>query len=589
MAQASGEGLIPRHSASRSSASDGKTTHQQFYDEDLPADDTDGVPPPAASNEEQSKVGLSKWYELLDREFGSHYLVFLACAQWVTKGFVHRFGELPFQYMMRDYGIDAARFGILEGVIGLPWALKPAMGVLADCVPINGYSRIPYILIATIIGVFSACGIAVFQKTFSIEMLVLLLFGCSYYVSMVDLLSEAIYAKSLRQKPQSGPRLMSFVYGGIYLGGILATIICGYMLTVTKPYKVFYVSAPFAALVAYPTIMNWAGDAQMTNAQQVVQRERLMSQKAIIALAFIMMVCTVVLSISGIYASIKQNAVVSAIVAVVVLTSFSLALNPMIAKVNAFSLIQTTLSLSLGGSAFYFMTDSEKQYPKGPHFSKAFYNLILPITGSIFSLIGIWIYNQYSHHITYQKLFMVGNLIGAFVNSLDCLFYARLNLELGISDHVFVLGASTLQSVILNWMWMPGVILTSQLCPRGMEAIMFANLAGCHNLGTTLSKNFGALLLEYMGIKPTGAADEGGMFSDLWKLSLLACLLPLLPVMLIPWFIPNKTSTEAVVDHDMLPNEGSPLQRWGLDTSAPPSQARDAQLIGAAAEAQHIA
>ena len=33
----------------------------------------------------------------------------------------------------------------------------------------------------------------------------------------------------------------------------------------------------------------------------------------------------------------------------------------------------------------------------------------------------------------------------------------------------------------------------SQLCPRGMEATMFALLAGCHNLGATISSNFGAV------------------------------------------------------------------------------------------------
>merc|ERR1712232_288913 len=168
---------------------------------------------------------------------------------------------------------------------------------------------------------------------------------------------------------------------------------------------------------------------------------------------------------------------------------------------------------------------------------------------------------------------------------MGCLFYARLNLEMGINDHVFVLGASTLQSVILNWMWLPSVVIMSQLCPRGMEAIMYANLAGCHNLGSTFSKNFGALLMEYMGVKPSGANAESAMFSDMWKLSLLATMLPLLPVVLVPWFIPDKTSTEPILDHDMLPNEGSPLQRWGLD--APPAQARDASVGAAPEERAH--
>jgi MFS family permease len=586
---------LPRYSAGRSTGSSdtsaGKSAAHKHLIEDIPAEDTDGVPQLVPEEDDEAKGGISQWTGLLNREFGWHFLMFLSCSQHVTKGFVNKLGELPFQYMMRDYGIDAARFGVFEGVVGLPWALKPAMGVMADCFPIYGYSRIPYILFATIVGVGAAWGIATVQKALSIEALIGLLFACSFYVSMIDLLSEALYAKSLREKPASGPRLMSFVWGGMYIAGIFAVLVAGGLLSVTSPYVVFGVAAPFASLILYPTVMNWAGDPKLTDAQQAIQRERVLSQKSVVALAFVMLTSTLVLSFTGMNLSVQHNAIVSLIVGVVVLTSFTLVLNPLIAKVNAFSMIQAALSLSLGGSSFYFMTDTPAQFPDGPHFSKNFYNIVLPVTGSFFSVVGIWLYNQYSHNMTYQRMYIAGNLIGAVVNGIDCIFYARLNVSMGIDDHVFVLGASTLQSVIMNWLWLPSVVIMSQLCPKGMEAIMYANLAGCHNLGSTFSKNFGALLLEYMHVTPSGANGEGGMFVDMWKISLLATMLPLLPVVLVPWFIPDKTATEPILDHDMLPNEGSPLQRWGID-SLPP-QARDTSssstIIGAPVNREGVA
>ncbi len=46
---------------------------------------------------------------------------------------------------------------------------------------------------------------------------------------------------------------------------------------------------------------------------------------------------------------------------------------------------------------------------------------------------------------------------------------------------------------------MPGVVILSQLCPPGMEATMYALLAGCHNLGNSISANLGAYMLQLLG------------------------------------------------------------------------------------------
>jgi len=62
--------------------------------------------------------------------------------------------------------------------------------------------------------------------------------------------------------------------------------------------------------------------------------------------------------------------------------------------------------------------------------------------------------------------------------------YTRANKTyFGIPDHLFVLGGAVLNSIFHQWMWIPGVVLLSQLCPKGVEATMYALLAGCHNVG----------------------------------------------------------------------------------------------------------
>merc|ERR1719379_2008367 len=104
-----------------------------------------------------------------------------------------------------------------------------------------------------------------------------------------------------------------------------------------------------------------------------------------------------------------------------------------------------------------------------------------------------------------------------------------------------------------------------------MEAIMYANLAGCHNIGITVASNFTALLLRGFNVQPNGSANESHQFENLWKVSLVSTILPLIPVIIVPWFIPNKLNNERVFDReDVSVNEGSLFRRWcGYSPRAP--------------------
>ena len=86
-------------------------------------------------------------------------------------------------------------------------------------------------------------------------------------------------------------------------------------------------------------------------------------------------------------------------------------------------------------------------------------------------------------------------------------------------------------------------------------------LAGCHNLGNTISCNFGAVLMIYLGVKPHG--DEGGgpdteYFKNLWKASMIASLLPMITIALVPWMIPAKRQVDPILPREDMPaTEGS--------------------------------
>jgi len=264
-----------------------------------------------------------------------------------------------------------------------------------------------------------------------------------------------------------------------------------------------------------------------------------------------------------VYESVTVNAAAALVVAAVMLVSFSVVLRPVVAKVNAFFLLQTAMNISIGGASFYFYTDSPSQYPEGPHFSTEFYSSVLGVVGSVCSLFGIYTYQRYMRDWTYRGLLLMTNIVVSVLSVSDVVMFTRLNIRLGVPDHAFVLGSSVLTTVVAQWMWMPGVVILAQLCPKGMEATMYALLAGCHNLGNVIASNCGALVLEWLGCTPSGEPQESAKFKWLWVGSALSTVMPMFTLLLLPLMIPAARQTEKLLEeNDRDATTGSLWKRW---------------------------
>jgi len=434
----------------------------------------------------------------------------------------------------------------------LPWAMKPVIGLISDALPIQGYRKAPYMVITAVVGV-AACSIIglVPQAHLSIELVVVCLFLMQMQGSTCDLLTEATYAEKMQANPEHGPDLMTFVWFGLQTAGLFATVLIG---PVIHHYgaKMPYMMAVFPmAFVLIPVARNYMEEVPQKPEETRLSRQNLLEQKEACMLCILMFLGTLTLTYLGIaFDSVEVNAAAALTLAVIMLVAFSLVLRPVVAKVNAFFLIQTSLGFSIGGAAFYFYTDTPEQYPEGPHFSMEFFSSVLGTVGSLCSLVGIYSYQKYMRNWTYQRLLMMTNIVLSLLSITDVVMFTRLNIRLGLPDHAFVLGSSVLTTVVGQWMWMPGVVILSQLCPKGMEATMYALLAGCHNLGNTIASNCGALVLQWVGCEPSGQPGESHQFDKLWVASALSTVLPMLTLVLLPWLIPDARQTDKLLDED---------------------------------------
>lgn len=511
-----------------------------------------------------SGCGLGPYIQQLESSFGYELLVMLFVAQHLMKGFVNEFTSPCINFLYGAYRVPGPQMQVYRGVTHLPWAMKPMIGLLSDTMPILGYNKGPYILLVAVLGsAATACIGSVPQSQLTITSLVFCLFLIQLQLSTTDLLTEAKYAEKMQTKPSEGPALMSFVWFGLQCGGLVAMLMVGPIMSHYGPKLPFLVVLVPSSIIVVPVLKNYLQERRLTADDLRAARAVIVQQREACALCLLMMASTLLLTVIGTtLQNVKVNAIASVVVAVVIISAFSLLLRPEIAKVNAFFCLQTAVNFSVGGASFYFYTDTAEQYPEGPHFSKVFYTTVLGVTGSVFSLIGIYTYQKYASDWSFRQLLLVSNVALCVLSVTDVVFFLRLNTRIGIPDHAFILGSSVFATILSQWQWMPGVVILSQLCPPGLEATMYALLAGCHNLGGTIASSTGAFMLELLEVQPSGANKESDQFRNLWVASAISSVLPALVLLLLPWLIPDRKQTEKLMkDGDVSVTRGSLWRR----------------------------
>jgi len=511
------------------------------------------------------------WLRDLSEQFGWRLLVMLCASQHLLKGFVMHFVGQSTKYLYKSYGVPGPRMQILNSVSFLPWAMKPIIGLVSDAFPIAGLSKAPYVMAASVVGVCACAALGgIPQDYLVVEQAVGCCFLMQLQFSTCDLLAEAKYSERMQAKPKHGPELLTFVWFGIQLGGLVGVALGGVVLHYLNVKAIYLLAILPAVCILVPARANYLGETKMCSAEVAKARQKLTEEKEVCALCLVMFAGTIILTVLGIaFQSTLVNAIGALVVAAVMLVAFSLVLKPIIAKANAYFLLQNCLMFSTGGASFYFFTDDEKQYPEGPHFSEFFYISVLGVGGALCSLLGIVSYQRWLKNWTYRGLLLMTNLVYSFLCIIDLIMYKRLNVRLGIPDHFFVLSTGSMETVVQYWWWMPAVVILSQLCPKGMEATMYALLAGCSNLGSSISSNLGALLLEWLHVSPKAGPNESAQFDNLWVASAVSTALPLTTLVLLPWLIPDARQTDKLLeDDDRSATSGSLLKRWSSRDSS---------------------
>ena len=493
-----------------------------------------------------------KFIQTLRRTYGSFFIASLFIFYFGLKGFAASLaGAAMLPLFMSRYKVGVADFQAFMVAVMTPWSLKPIIGILSDIVPIRGENKRPYMFGACIIGTVCYAALAIYTECTDLSPLIAAVFltGISLETATIDLLAEGKYAERMRGSPESGGALPSFVWASMFAGSLVAASIAGPLADSGQIRAIFVLGVPAAAFVLVPLLLKWFPDDVNVSGGWTKLQANNSANLRLGVLAIIMAVasCTLTgVTLSKESAKVKLATAVG--LSVVLCVSGHVFLPARISRCNLYMFLASVLHISLAGALDYFYTAPKSCIGDAPHFSMTFFVTWSQVAGSAASLAAVFLFQGCMQSWSLRSLFWVSTVVRCAAAGVDLLIVNRINVKAGVPDKVaYMLGNNVAASVATQFDLMPAVVLTSKLCLPGMEATVYAILAGFQNFGGSVSAAIGSALTTEFGIHADLTTGECN-FDGLTTLIVVGhVLLPLLTVPLTFILIPDVKLTENVI------------------------------------------
>ena len=411
-------------------------------------------------------------------------------------------------FLKDDLGLTPAQVAALTGISSLPWIIKPLFGFMSDGLPIFGYRRRPYLILSGFLGTISWLALATLVHSAWAATFVILLTSLSVAIS--DVIVDSLIVERAREESlsQSGS-LQSLSWGCSALGGLITAYFSGLLLQHLSSNQVFEITATFPLIVS---AVAW-----------LIAEEKIDSSDSETKIS------PVKGQVKQLWSAVKQKQVWLPI-----------------------AFLFTWQATPTADSAFFFFSTNELG------FEPEFLGRVRLVT-SFASLIGIFLFQRYLKTVPFRTILGWSTIIAAALGMTTLLLVTHTNRALGIDDHWFSLGDSLILTVVGQITWMPVLVLSARLCPKGIEATLFALLMSIWNLSGLLSHELGALLTSWLGVTENN-------FDKLWLLVIITNLSTLLPLPFLGW-LPSGDPQEENTS-ELAPGEAPVHSSGGLVESS---------------------
>ena len=159
------------------------------------------------------------------------------------------------------------------------------------------------------------------------------------------------------------------------------------------------------------------------------------------------------------------------------------------------------------------------------------------IMGAVAGLAGTALYTTYFQRWTFRRIIGLCQLLLVLANALDLIWVLRINVALGIPDAAFAFGEEAFIDVFDQIQSQAFFIFAAKLCPRDVEASMFALFMGLSNFGYDVGRYSGAGLIAILDVQRPD-------FDGIAAFMLIKAAARLLPLMCVPFLVPRGTPAD---------------------------------------------
>ncbi|KAL6650978.1 hypothetical protein ACP70R_009903 [Stipagrostis hirtigluma subsp. patula] len=395
---------------------------------------------------------------------------------------------------------SAAQF--YRGVTSAPWIVKPIWGLLTDVVPVAGYRRRPYLVIAGVIGVSSMLTLSLHRELGTVPAL-LALTAQSAGAAVADVTVDALVAQKSITHPPLASDMQSMCGFSSSVGALLGFSISGLLVhSIGSQGALGLLTIPSALVLSAGILLkeSRATDFDYTQVHKKFYK-----------------------AIHSMGTTLKC---------------------PEVWRPCLYMYISLNLSLDIQGGMFYWYTDPNA----GLAFSEGFIGLIYSI-GSVGSLLGVLLYQSALKEYPFRSMVLWSQVLSSLAGMLDLVLVTRLNQKIGIPDYFFAVIDNSISQMVAQLKWLPLMVLSSKLCPQGIEGTFYALLMSIQNAGVLMSSWWGGLLLHLLNVTRTE-------FSNLWVAVLIRNISRLAPLMLLS-LVPQSDQNSSILPAEMLQDSES--------------------------------
>ncbi|GLU21950.1 hypothetical protein SLE2022_380540 [Rubroshorea leprosula] len=438
------------------------------------------------------------WFKLLSEQLHWSFVLGVVVVYGISQGLGVGLSRVSTQYYMKDeQKVQPSQAQVLIGIIHIPWIVKPLWGLLTDTVPVLGYRRRPYFIFAGVLSVISMLMLSL-HRNLRLAFALLYLIAGSAGIAIADVAIDACVTQHTINHPSLAGDMQSLCGLSSSVGAFVGFSLSGFFVHLVGPKGVFGLLSFPAGLVVVIGMMLRESPAR-NFAYRKVKEKFVDASKAA-------------------WATLKCRDVW---------------------RPCLYMYLSLALGLHIHEGMFYWYTDAKN----GPLFSQEVVGSIFSI-GAIGSLLGVVLYQNLLKNHPFREILFWTQLLHGLSGLLDLILVLRINLKLGVPDYFFVVIDEAVSRMIGRVKWMPFLVLSTKLCPAGIEGTFFALIMSIDHVGMLTSSWAGGLLLHILKVTRT-------QFDNLWIAIVIRSLLRIVPIGLL-FLIPRSDPNLSILPSEVL-------------------------------------